>query len=142
MLHAGFAIVLTAAFSTASFAEKAASIDDAKKVIEARLQQLKPTGFSERQVIFKELRAGQAQGGSYPFQVTAVIRDYGSGNPATQFYGETCVGRINRSEFTLRQNSYGSWVPQGRFTVSLGPDYECRKNPSEGTSSIPLESLR
>ena len=76
----------------------APSVDTLKQVLNKRLQSLRPDGMTERNVLFQEVRAGSPAPGSYPFQVTAVIRDYGPGYPANRYYGETCVSRLEKVE--------------------------------------------
>jgi hypothetical protein len=124
-----------------ALAQTPPTVDTLKQVLEKRLQSLKPGGMTERNVLFQVVRPGTPNAGSYPFQVTAIVRDYGPGYPANRFYGETCVGRMNQWVFTLAPDAFGGWQVDGRMTVSLGPDLECKKNPAAGVSSIPLSSL-
>ncbi len=123
------------------WAQTPPTVDTLKQVLEKRLQSLKPGGMTERNVLFQAVRPGTPNAGSYPFQVTAIVRDYGPGYPANRFYGETCVGRMNQWVFTLSPDAFGGWQVEGRMTVSLGPDLECKKNPAAGVSSIPLSTL-
>lgn len=124
----------------ASYAANAPSADTLKELLAKRLQSLRPTGTTERQVLFQEVRAGTPNGGSYPFQVTAAIRDYGPGYPANRFYGETCVSRFDKAVFALSPDGFGSWQVEGAMTPSRD-NTECKKNPSAGVSSIPIASL-
>ena len=114
------------------------SIEQFKQVLEARLQNLKPDGTTVRTVLFQEVIPGKPKGDSYPFQVTASIHDYGPGFPKNRYYGETCVGKMEKWKFDLLPDDFGGWNVQGRMTVS---DRECKKNPAEGVSAIPLASL-
>lgn len=135
-------VVLCAALCAAASsyaADRPPSADDLKQALEKRLVTLKPGGSTERQVLFEDVKPGAQSNGGYTFQVTASIRDYGPGYPKNKFYGETCVGRIDNLPFVLRRDAYGGWQVEGRMT----PDKrECKRNPSEGVSSIPLASLK
>ena len=121
-------------------AEAAPTVDTLKQALERRLLSLKPTGMTERQVLFEEVRAGKP-GTTYPFQVTASIRDYGPGYPANKFYGETCVGRMEKWPFELRRDAFGDWQVEGRMSILTSDGRQCKPNPSAGVSSIPLASL-
>jgi hypothetical protein len=111
---------------------------DARQVLNAQLQKLTPVGVTKRTVLFETVTARAPSGGYYPFIVTATIHDYSPGYPANRFYGETCVGRMDKWTFDLRDNGAGSWIAQGRMTVS---DRVCHKNPSEGVSAVAADSL-
>jgi hypothetical protein len=124
----------------ASGAEAAPTVDTLKQALERALLSLKPTGMTERQVLFEEVRAGRP-GTTYPFQVTASIRDYGPGYPANKFYGETCVGRMEKWPFELRRDAFGDWLVEGRMSITTSDGRQCKPNPSAGVSSIPLASL-
>ena len=136
------AVVLCAALCAAACsraADRAPSPDDLKQALEKRLLSLKPGGSTERQVLFENVKPGAQSNGGYTFQVTASVRDYGPGYPKNKFYGETCVGRIDDLPFVMRRDAYGGWQVEGRMT----PDKrDCKRNPSEGVSSIPLASLK
>jgi hypothetical protein len=114
------------------------SVEQFKQVLEARLQKLKPEGTTVRTVLFQDVIPGKPKGGSYRFLVTAIIHDYGAGFPKKRYYGETCVGRMDKWKFDLIPDDFGGWNVQGRMTVS---GRECKKNPSEGVSAIPLAGL-
>ena len=116
-------------------------VDALKRTLEKELMDLKPTGFTERNVLFQEVTAGRPTAGSYPFRVTALIRDYGSGYPKNRYYGQTCVGKMTQRDFLMVPDAFGGWQVQGAMTVSLGPDSTCTNNPSEGASSFPLSTL-
>ena len=121
---------------------QAPTVDSLKQVLNQRLQKLRPDGFTERNVLFEDVRPGKASGGDYPFQVTALIRDYGPGYPANRYYGETCVGRMDKRVFRMTRNDFGEWQVEGAMTVTHGDGLECKKNPSAGVSSVPLASLQ
>lgn len=110
------------------------SVETLKQALEKSLLSLKPQGISERNVIFQQVRVGSANN----FQVTALIRDYEPGYPPNQYYGSTCVSKIDAYVNTLVPDGFGGWGVQGRLT----PDEKnCKPNPSAGVSSIPLSSL-
>jgi hypothetical protein len=113
------------------------SVEQFKQAFEAQMQQLKPTGFTVRTILFEEVRPGKPSGGKHPFQVTATIHDYGPGYPPNHFYGSTCVGKIEKWKFDMRQDDFGGWIVEGRMTA----DSKCKDNPSEGVSAIPLVGL-
>lgn len=125
-----------------SFAQRggAPSVDAVKHALNRKWQKLIPGGFTERNVLFQEVRAGRAEAGSYPFQVTVLIRDYEPGYPANRYYGKTCVSQIQQEVYTLSSDAFGGWEPQGRMTP-LMTETHCQSNPSAGVSSIPLASL-
>lgn len=121
---------------------QAPTVDMLKQVLQQRLQKLRPTGISERNVLFQEVRAGTKKGDEYPFLVTALIRDYEPGYPANRYYGQTCVGRMAERRFSLFPDEFGRWEADGAMTVTSGPDRTCKPNPSAGVSSIPLATLQ
>ena len=132
-------LLLSSLAAPALAADEPPTADTLKQVLEKRLLSLKPQGYTERQVLFQEVRPGKPSGGGYPFQVTAIIRDYGPGYPANRFYGATCLSRMDKYVFTLSRDAFSDWQVQGRMTVT--DKYECKDNPSEGASSFPLASL-
>jgi hypothetical protein len=132
----------TALISATVLSAQAPTVDMLKQVLNQRLQKLRPDGSTERNVLFQEVRAGNASGGDYPFQVTALVRDYGPGYPANRFYGETCVGRMDKRVFRMSRDDFGQWKVEGAMTITHGPDMQCKPNPSAGVSSIPLSSLQ
>jgi hypothetical protein len=97
--------------------------------------------MTERTVLFQEVRAGAPVGGSYPFQVTALVRDYGPGYPANRYYGETCVSRFEKARFTLSPDGFGGWQVEGAMTPSMA-NRQCKPNPSAGISSVPTSTLQ
>lgn len=112
--------------------------DVLKQVLTKRLLSLKPTGSTERQVLFQSVTPAAKKGAFYPFTVTALIRDYGPGYPANKFYGETCIGKMDNWVFNLSPGANGEWAIDGRMTVTGAT---CTRNPSAGVSSVPLASL-
>ena len=124
----------------AAFAQTAPSPAVLEQVLTKRLVALRPGGMTERNVLFQDVRAGAPAGDSYPFQVTLAIRDYGPGYPANRYYGETCVSRIERTQYTLMRDINGMWQVDGAMTPPLA-NKQCKPNPAPGTSSIPLTSV-
>lgn len=117
-------------------------VDTLKQVLDQHLQKLRPVGTTERNILFQEVRAGkQNPDGSYPFQVNAAVRDYGPGYPANRFYGETCVGPMDKRLFELSRDAFGEWQVSGAMTVTSSDGRQCKPNPAAGVSSIPLASL-
>ena len=111
--------------------------DDLKRVLEAQLLKFATAGFT-RTVLFEDVRPGTPIGGYFPFQVTATIHDYSAGYPKNRYYGQTCVGRMDKWKFDLRKDDFGGWIAQGRMTVS---DAKCKDNPAEGVAAMPLTSI-
>lgn len=128
----------------ASAADEAPNADAARRAIEQKFMAAKPMDVTERDVVFLDVQAGTANGGAYPYQVTAIIRDYSPGYPANHFYGETCVGRLAgvRWRFIVIRNSFGEWQADGPVTLQSSEGRQCTPNPSEGVSSMPLAGLR
>jgi hypothetical protein len=135
-------VSLLPALFAAPAAAQEPSIDAFKEVLTRQLMALRPTGFTERSVLFEAVQPGRGGGnGSYPFLVTAVIRDYGPGYPANRYYGQTCVGRMERWPFDMNRDESGEWRVQGRMTVTSDAARRCVDNPSAGASSQPLATL-
>ena len=133
--------VLTLAFLTLILlrpAMAAPTAANARQALHAQLQKLKPIGVTRRTILFETVTPGTPTGGYFPFIVTATIHDYGPGYPANGFFGETCVGKMDRWKFDLLDNGAGGWVAQGRMTVSGSV---CKKNPAEGVSAVAVETL-
>ena len=145
VIRFGFVIPLSlfaiACSSCLAMAADAPRVDILKQELDRKLQTLRPVGFTERNVLFQEVRAGTPHAGKYPFQVTVTIRDYGPGHPANQYYGETCVGHMDKEPFELSHDAFGGWQVDGRMTVTMSDGRKCKPNPSAGASSIPLASL-
>ncbi len=137
-MHQAFLILTIVA--SGAFAATAPSAETLKELLSRRLQSLRPAGTTERNVLFQEVRAGTPSGGTYPFQATLLVRDYGPGYPANRFYGETCVSRFDKVRFALLPDEFGGWHVEGAMTPSM-EDTKCTKNPAAGVSSIPLASL-
>jgi hypothetical protein len=131
----------TASSSFLAMAADAPSVDTLKQELNQQLQKLRPVGFTERNVLFQEVRAGTPNAGKYPYQVSVTIRDYGPGYPPNKYYGETCVGHMEKEPFDLRRDAFGGWQVEGRMTVTTSDGKKCKPNPSAGVSSIPLASL-
>jgi hypothetical protein len=121
-------------------AQSAPTADTLKQVLTKKLQKLMPGGMTERQILYQEVRPGSPTGASYPFQVTAALRDYGPGYPANRFYGQTCTNRFDQVRFVLARNEFGDWDVQGAMTPPLATQ-QCKNNPAAGVSSIPLSTL-
>jgi hypothetical protein len=145
VIRFGFVVPLSliaiACSSFLAMAADAPSVDTLKQELTQQLQKLRPVGFTERNVLFQEVRAGTPNAGKYPFQVTVTIRDYGPGHPPNHYYGETCVGLMDKEPFELRRDAFGGWQVEGRMTVTTSDGKKCKPNPSEGVSSFPLASL-
>jgi hypothetical protein len=114
------------------------SVELLKQKLNAQLQLLKPVGYTVRTVLFQDVRPGKQDGAYFPFQVTAVIHDYGPGYPRNAFYGATCVGKLDKVKFDMRADAFGGWIVEGAMTPTI---HECKDNPSEGVSSMPLAGL-
>lgn len=136
-----FGLGAAALVSATVLIAQAPTVDTLKQVLNQRLQKLRPEGFTERNVLFQDVQAGKGSG-DFPFQVTAVIRDYGPGYPANHFYGETCVGRMDKRVFRMSRNDFGQWQVEGAMTVTHSDGLVCKNNPSAGVSSMPLSSLQ
>jgi hypothetical protein len=133
-------ILLGAALFSAA-AESGPTAETLKVVLTQRLAKLKPADALERNVLFQSVLAGRPDGSSYPFRVTALIRDYGAGYPRNRYYGQTCVGLLNEVVFTLTPDAFGGWNVQGAMTPPLDT-VRCQANPADGVTSIPLASLQ
>jgi hypothetical protein len=144
VIRFGFVIPISlfaiACSSSLALAADAPSADTLKRVLGQQLQKLRPVGFTERNVLFQEVRAG-TPGARYWFQVTATIRDYGPGYPANHYYGETCVGHMDKSPFELVRDEFGEWEVQGKMSLTTSDGRQCKPNPSAGVTSIPLTTL-
>ncbi len=114
------------------------SVEVFKQRLNAQLQLLKPVGFTVRTVLFQDVRPGKQDGAYFPFQVSATIHDYGPGYPRNAFYGSTCVGKMDKVRFDMRPDAFGDWIVEGAMTPTI---HECKDNPSEGVSAIPLAGL-
>ncbi len=119
------------------------TVEDLKRVLEAKLMSLTPKRFTTRTVLFEQVTAaalsdGTPRDGVYSFVATVNVHDYSPGAPARKEYGETCLRRMESWTFGLKAATTGGWVVEGRVT---GADSVCMSNPSAGESAIPLESL-
>jgi hypothetical protein len=135
------ALTLTSAVPACLAAPASPSVDTLKQALTRKLQSLLPVGMTERNVLFQDVRTGASSGGFYPFQVTALIRDYGPGYPKNRFYGQTCVSRLNKVTFTMSADQFGEWQVEGAMTPPLDTQ-QCKPNPAAGVSSIPLAGLQ
>lgn len=117
---------------------QAPTSDVLKQVLTKTLLSLTPDGTTERQVLYQSVKPAPKKGALYPFAVTAIVRDYGPGYPRNQYYGETCIGKMENWIFNLAPGSNGEWSVDGRMTVT---DKICTKNPSAGVSAVPLATL-
>lgn len=113
-------------------------VEDLKRTLEAKLQKLRPQGFQERTVLYHEIIPSGSNGGRYSFKVSLVLHDYAKGYPANQYWGQTCVGKMDKWPFELLPDGAGGWTVQGRLTVT---DNICKNNPAQGQSSMPLAGL-
>lgn len=140
--YARFVTLVALSLPAVAFAaDEAPSVDTVKQTLERKLQSLKPSK-TERNVVFQDVRAGTSSGGVYPFEVTAIVRDYDPGYPANHYYGNTCVGKMDKWRFLLSLDRFGVWDVQGRMTIGLAGGEICTPNPSEGVSSVPVSALR
>jgi hypothetical protein len=105
------------------------TVDDLKHALAVRLQALKPDSVT-RTVIFEDVHAGRAKGASYPFEVTATVRDSAA--------RQTCVGRLSHRKLVLKKGQRGEWVVVGILTAS---DVVCRDNPRVESPTAPTPSL-
>jgi hypothetical protein len=96
--------------------------------------------MTERTVLYQDVRAGNSTPGSYPFQVTAVLHDYGPGYPKNHYYGQTCVSHLDKVTFTLSRNEFNEWDVQGAMTPPMSTQ-QCKPNTADGVASIPLSTL-
>lgn len=127
---------------TAFALQRAPGVEDFKRTLEKSLMALRSEGYTERNVLFQQVIAGRPAGASYPFRVTAVIRDYSPGYPKNKYYGQTCVSKMTQRDFLMVPDAFGGWQVQGAMTVSNSADYTCKDNPSENASSFPLSTLQ
>ena len=141
---AGAAVALALAFalaaSLACSAQGGPTSDEFKQVLNKKLQALLPTGMTERNVLFQDLKAGAKNGGTYLFMVTALVRDYGPGYPPNHYYGSTCVQRFENAQFSMYRNGFGQWDIDGALNPPAATG-QCKDNPAEGVSSMPVSSL-
>jgi hypothetical protein len=106
--------------------------------MDATLQQAKPREIFRRTVVFGDVHAGRPNGQVYPFIVSATVHDYTPGWPRNNYYGQTCLTKIDHGAFNMRRDRLGEWAVEGRTELSGG---SCVKNPSEGVSAFPLDSM-
>lgn len=132
--HLSIVLLITGCSQSASGSSPKPEVFE--QVLEHRLQALKPSGKTERNVVFEEVKPA----GDGRFTASFSIRDYGPGYPANHFYGDTCVAKMVRESYTLSSDGAGGWNISGRLTPSLEAT-RCIPNPSAGASSQPLSAL-
>ena len=120
--------------STVTFAQ-APSVEFFKKTFYNQMQKLLPEGYEKRSISFVDVVAGKPTGGYYPFKVTAYVHDYDNGYPPNNYYGQTCLGKMEGWKFDLLKDGFGDWIVQGAFTVTKN---ECKTNLSENAVSLSL----
>jgi hypothetical protein len=119
---------------------QAPTVETFKQVMTKSLQKLMISGFTQRDVRFVSVQAGNRKNGAYPFRATIVVRDYGPGYPPNHYYGTTCVGKLVDEDYNMLPDDFGGWMVQGKMTPPLQTQ-ACKKNSAEGVSSIPAEGL-
>lgn len=133
-----FGLAAAAVLGACGSSSAAPGVDELKLALETRLQKLKPQGFQERTVLYQEVTPSGSSGGRYGFKVTLTLHDYGMGYPANRYWGQTCVGKMDKWPFELMPDGAGGWQVQGRLTIT---DNVCKNNPAEGASAMPLAGL-
>lgn len=114
------------------------STDVFKEAFVKRLQELRPDGYERRTVKLVQVTPGKTISGTTSFKVTAYIHDYDEGYPPNNYYGQTCLGKMDNQVFTMHKDDFGEWVVQGAFTAS---NDICKTNPSQGVESQPLSEV-
>jgi hypothetical protein len=137
---ASLAIALSVFGGAAMAGHDQPTIEEVAQALDKAWMALKSDGVSKRSALFESIEAGQPNGETYPFRVTAIIRDYGPGYPPNKYFGQTCVRKIPDEPYRVSRDAFGNWQAQGRMTVFNSGD-RCENNSSEGATSIPLESL-
>jgi hypothetical protein len=112
---------------------------DFMRVLDAQIQRAKPRDVFQRTIVFDDVRAGEPEGNVFPFTVSVTIHDYNPGYPPDYYFGRTCITRIVGSRYVMRRDRIGEWVAERNTPL---PEPLCVKNPGEGKSSFPLDSLR
>jgi len=119
---------------------QAPTVETFKQAMTKSLQKLMITGYTQRDVRFVSVLAGNLKNGAYPFRATIVVRDYGPGYPKNRYYGQTCVGKLVDEDYYMLPDDFGGWKVQGKLTPPASTQ-TCKNNPAEGVSSIPAERL-
>lgn len=114
------------------------TVDQFKFALDKELQSLLPEGYTKRTILFEDVRKGASNGPKHTFVVTLTLHDYSPGYPPNDYYGVSCVGRMENWEFDMVPNAAGEWVTQGMHTIT---NKECKDNPAEGQMAIPVEGL-
>jgi hypothetical protein len=109
-----------------------------KKVFVKQLQALRPEGYETRTIKLVQVTPGKTNSGTTSYKVTAYIHDYDEGYPPNNYYGQTCVGKMDSWIFKMHKDDFGEWVVEGAFTV---PNSNCITNPSQGVQSQPLSEV-
>lgn len=109
-----------------------------KEAFVKQLQLLRPEGYERRSVKLVNVTPGKTNSGSTSYKVTAYIHDYDEGYPPNNYYGQTCVGKMDNWIFTIHKDDFGEWVVEGMFTVT---NSSCITNPSKGAESQPLSAV-
>jgi hypothetical protein len=109
-----------------------------KEVFVKQLQQLRPEGYERRTVKLVQVTPGKTTSGTTSYKVTAYIHDYDEGYPPNNYYGQTCVGKMENWIFKMLKDDFGEWMVQGAFTVT---NNSCITNPSDGVESQPLSAV-
>lgn len=128
-------IVLTFLIINIEAIAQTPSVEFFKKTFYNEMQKLLPEGYEKRSISFVDVVAGKPTGGYYPFKVSAYIQDYDNGYPPNQYYGQTCLGKMEGWKFDLLKDAFGDWIVQGAFTITKN---ECKANPAENAVSLSL----
>ena len=124
--------------ATRTSALAAPSTAELMRVLDMKLQELKPNDILFRTVLFDQIVPGTPRGGRYPFVVSLTIHDYSAGWPPNQYYGKTCLSKLQRGTFTMRLTVSNDWSVEGPVTLTAPL---CQPNPSEKVSAFPLSEL-
>ena len=131
-------ILLAACLISACKLQAQPSLETFKEEFVKQLQLLRPEGYEKRTVKLVQVLPGKTNSGTTSYKVTAYIHDYDEGYLPNNYYGQTCVGKMDNWIFTMHKDDFGEWAVQGRFTVT---NNSCITNPSKGVESQPLSSL-
>ena len=133
-LHVLFAVGLLPACNS----QAQPSADIFKEAFVKQLQQLRPEGYERRTVKLVQVTTGKTNSGTTSYKVTAYIHDYDEGYPPNNYYGQTCLGKMDNWIFTMHKDDFGEWAVQGMFTVT---NSTCISNPSQGVESQPITAV-
>jgi hypothetical protein len=87
-----------------------------KQVLTKKLLALKPASAAERNVLFQVVQVGRPRGESYPFRVTALVRDYDPGYPSER---DRRSGTRYQSRYSLIIRIFSGGVSSGRQPVPI-----------------------